>query len=78
MEVLNPIASKKSKDEVNYKVGAKCANCVNFINPQHCKMVDGFIAPEGLCDLFSTEENSKPYSKDFFMKEYQSATGKSV
>ena len=69
MVTPNPIASKKSKEDVHYMVGRKCGNCINFQHPDSCAKVNGFISPEAVCDLFEVEENSRPYDKGFFMKE---------
>lgn len=73
--VLNPIVSKRDKSEVNYAVGKKCANCVYFIHPSACQQVEGYIAPEAVCNLFAIKESSSPYDKQFFEKEYHAVMG---
>ena len=35
------------------KDGAKCSACVNFVEPNACKIVDGKISPEGWCVAFA-------------------------
>lgn len=35
------------------KDGAKCSDCVNFIAPNACKIVDGTINPNGWCVAFA-------------------------
>lgn len=33
--------------------GHKCADCVNFVEPAACKIVDGKISPNGWCVAFA-------------------------
>ena len=48
---------KLAQDIVQYqatpKDGAKCSACVNFVEPNACKIVDGKISPEGWCVAFA-------------------------
>lgn len=49
--------------EANYREGsetARCALCANFVEPDKCKLVEGKINPEGLCDLFEAPEEAAP------------------
>ena len=75
--VPNPILSKKRKEDTNYKVGYKCSNCIHFLPvpgtgmPSKCELVEGNISPDAVCDLWEISENSKPYDKEFYMKEAQ-------
>ncbi len=47
---------KVQKPTVQYqdqpKNGAECDQCVHFVAPSSCKLVDGTIAPKGWCLLF--------------------------
>ena len=33
--------------------GAKCVNCLQWVAPDACKVVDGKISPEGWCVAFA-------------------------
>lgn len=35
------------------KDGAKCSDCVNFVKPNACKIVEGNINPNGWCVAFA-------------------------
>lgn len=35
------------------KDGAKCADCVNFVAPNGCKIVEGNISPNGWCVAYA-------------------------
>jgi len=35
------------------KDGAKCSTCVNFVEPNACKIVEGKISPEGWCVAYA-------------------------
>ena len=47
---------KVSKAQVQYqdqpKGEQKCGNCMHFIAPNSCMVVDGSISPEGWCKLW--------------------------
>lgn len=46
---------KESKAKVHYRGGHGdhyCRNCTMFRSPNACTAVEGYISPEGLCDLF--------------------------
>lgn len=51
-----PQPAKVSQASVQYQDqphGAqKCANCIQFIQPNACKVVEGVISPEGWCALW--------------------------
>ncbi len=34
----------------------KCANCMHFVAPNSCKVVDGTISPDGWCMLWVKKE----------------------
>ena len=48
---------KVSKEQVKYqekpKGDQKCSNCINFIEPDSCKLVAGKINPNGWCILWA-------------------------
>jgi len=57
METTNMFhALKMSKADAMYtdnsRGGEKCKNCVHFINPKYCEIVDGTINPSGWCRYF--------------------------
>ncbi len=35
------------------KDGAKCSTCVNYVEPNACKIVEGKINPEGWCVAYA-------------------------
>ena len=45
--------AKASKEAMKYqdspKGDQKCANCLQFVEPDGCKVVDGKISPQGWC-----------------------------
>ncbi len=49
-------AGKLSKTQAQYqdqpKDDQKCGNCMHFIAPNSCMLVDGNISPEGWCRLW--------------------------
>ncbi len=50
-------AAKMSQKDVKYqdtpKGEQRCENCAQFETPSSCKMVDGIIAAQGWCMLFT-------------------------
>ena len=49
---------KLAKDVVQYRQtpgddGSKCSACVNFVEPNACKIVEGKISPEGWCVAYA-------------------------
>lgn len=47
------------KAEANYRLGdeaASCGTCANFLAPDKCSVVEGTIASEGLCDVYTPVE----------------------
>lgn len=48
---------KMAQSVVQYQAtpndGAKCSDCVNFVAPDGCKIVEGKIAPTGWCVAFA-------------------------
>lgn len=65
---------KMNKDDVNYRTQAHfCRNC-DFYRAGACKIVDGNIAPDYVCDKWIL--NSMPKTgvfADFYMEEYHKA-----
>lgn len=51
-----PAAGKVSQASVQYqdqpKDGQTCANCIQFIAPNACKVVEGVVSPEGWCVIW--------------------------
>ncbi|MBU1396036.1 MAG: high-potential iron-sulfur protein [Gammaproteobacteria bacterium] len=51
-----PAAGKVSQASVQYqnqpKDGQSCANCIHFIAPNACKVVEGVVSPEGWCVIW--------------------------
>jgi hypothetical protein len=51
-----PQPAKVSQASVQYqhqpKGAQKCANCIQFIQPNACKVVEGEISPEGWCAIW--------------------------
>ena len=49
-------SGKASKKELEYqnkpKGDQKCDNCMHFISPNACMVVEGDISPEGWCKLW--------------------------
>lgn len=49
--------AKSSQNSVEYqshpKAGHSCNTCRDFLPPQACKSVDGFIQPSGWCDKYT-------------------------
>lgn len=47
---------KTSKDAANYihyvEGDNRCENCVHFLQPNHCEIVEGQISPDGWCRFF--------------------------
>lgn len=80
--VVNPLQSKKSKTSVDYKLGYKCGNCIYFLTSSmgmsqgksadgnRCRLVEGNISPEAVCNLWEGVESSGPYDKSFYLQEY--------
>jgi len=48
-EAANKMAQKVVQYVAVSKKPQNCASCVNFVEPNACKIVDGEIAPEGWC-----------------------------
>ena len=50
-------AEKLAQSVVQYqtmpKDGAKCSGCVNYVEPNACKIVAGSINPEGWCVAYA-------------------------
>jgi len=57
MPRMSHAGTKTSKEQVQYqdqpKGEQKCANCMHFIAPNSCKLVEGEISPEGWCTLWA-------------------------
>lgn len=48
-------ANKVDQEVANYRAGsdeASCAQCVNFVPPNKCRVVKGIIQAGGVSDLF--------------------------
>ncbi len=43
------LAQSAVQYQTSPKDGQMCSNCVNFIAPNACKLVDGNISPNGWC-----------------------------
>ena len=39
--------------DVSTRPKMKCSNCASFVKPNACKVVDGVIAPDGYCLIWS-------------------------
>jgi hypothetical protein len=37
----------------------RCAICLQFEQPHHCKLVEGDINPQGWCQFFAARENAR-------------------
>lgn len=51
---------KKSKSEVYYRKGSKdekCKNCTNFSSGTSCRVVDGMVKEDAVCDRFDDNGN---------------------
>lgn len=49
------------KEDVGYDAGGgsgvrKCGDCVYFVEPNDCRLVDGEINSDGICDLFDKDQ----------------------
>jgi hypothetical protein len=48
---------KMKKDQVQYQESPKgkqaCSNCLHFVAPDSCKLVEGKINPKGWCSLYA-------------------------
>jgi hypothetical protein len=59
--VVSPAAAawKMSQDSAKYqgapKGNQRCDGCVNFQQPQACKLVEGDISPSGWCQYFASK-----------------------
>jgi hypothetical protein len=54
-----PAQAKIAPNLVQYqttpKNGLQCANCLQFVAPDSCKVVDGKISPTGWCAAFAAK-----------------------
>jgi hypothetical protein len=60
MELQGTDNSKIPQDLVDYKVGQgdkTCVSCINFIEPNACKVVKGIISATGVSDLYQPKED---------------------
>lgn len=53
-----PLFAKSPKNQVQYqeqpKDGKKCSACIHFLSKtKECKVVEGTVAPEGWCTLYT-------------------------
>ena len=52
--------AKVAKNVVQYqempKDGQECDKCVNWVDPNQCKIVEGTINPKGYCVAFAPKE----------------------
>jgi len=50
-------SAKADPSTVGYQTkpsnGQQCSGCVQYVNPNACKIVSGVIAPTGWCELYS-------------------------
>ena len=50
-------AQKASKEAMNYadkpNGDKRCSNCLNFISPTSCAIVEGTISPDGYCTAWA-------------------------
>jgi hypothetical protein len=70
-----PFSSKKDKVEVNYRIAEKCQTCDHY-SPNTCRIVEGNIAPQAVCDLWAIR-SSLPGGiyGEFYLNEYQKSRG---
>ena len=58
--VKQAYAQKASKEAMKYqdmpKDGQKCSDCVYFVAPDGCGVVDGKISPNGWCVLYNKKK----------------------
>ncbi len=49
--------AKQAKEAVNYQDSPqgdqRCGNCVHFVEPNACRLVEGEISPNGWCQLWT-------------------------
>jgi hypothetical protein len=66
-----PFSDKKSKDNVNYRV-QYCGICDNF-EAGKCRLVEGGIASEAQCNLWSMRQMPQGKDAEFYKSEYDKA-----
>lgn len=65
-----------SKDKVNYRHHEQCSTCMYFYPLNSCKIVEGNISPEMVCDKWAMAEAKAKYKdKNFFTTEYEKSQG---
>lgn len=65
------------KDVVNYRHHEQCSTCNYFYPLNSCRIVDGNISPEAVCDKWEMTEPKGPKGKGFYQKEYDKTNGES-
>ena len=61
-EILDLLDKKLDKDNAKYTDSSTtqehCSDCMMFISPDKCDLVDGNISPEGWCTHYEKSEDS--------------------
>lgn len=47
------LAKGQAKYQDKPKDGQRCDNCVHFVPPDGCKLVEGKVSPSGWCTLYA-------------------------
>ena len=65
-----------SKEKANYRHHEQCSSCMNFYPLNSCRIVDGNISPDAVCDHWAIKEDNKTRpGKEYFQKEYEKSKG---
>lgn len=64
------------KEQVNYRHHEQCSTCNYFYPLNSCRIVDGNISPEAVCDKWEMTEPKGSKDKKFFQKEYEKQENK--
>lgn len=59
------------KADVNYRHHEQCSTCNYFYPANSCRIVQGNISPEAVCDKWEMEEPKGTKDKSYFEKEYK-------
>lgn len=57
------MSKSQAKYQDNPKGDQKCANCMHFIAPNSCMVVEGSISPDAWCSLWIKKPAEEPVGK---------------
>jgi len=63
--------SKTPKEEAGYRHHEKCGTCGHYNSNRQCDVVEGNIAPDSVCNLYTLIADKVPYNKEYFEKAYE-------